>query len=139
MRQSGFPAKISGIYRLPADAGTLREAARGAGLRWTVIDLQRARSKRALLNVLARVLRFPDTFGGNWDALADCLQDLSWLPEPGWVLLLRGAADFAAAAPDEHGMLMEILGVTADYWRRQGRVFIALVDVDTGLPMFPAP
>jgi RNAse (barnase) inhibitor barstar len=38
------------------------------------------RSKQKLLNVLAGRLRFPRYFGHNWDALEDCLRDLSWLP-----------------------------------------------------------
>lgn len=42
--------------------------------------------KFELLNALAAVLCFPDYFGGNWDALEECICDLSWLP-PGDVIL----------------------------------------------------
>jgi hypothetical protein len=38
------------------------------------------RSKRKLLGLLAGELEFPAYFGGNWDALEECLCDLSWLP-----------------------------------------------------------
>jgi hypothetical protein len=38
------------------------------------------RSKRKLLAILARRLRFPQYFGWNWDALEELLGDLSWLP-----------------------------------------------------------
>lgn len=37
------------------------------------------RGKPALLAALAKALRFPDCFGHNWDALDECLRDLSWL------------------------------------------------------------
>jgi Barstar (barnase inhibitor) len=37
------------------------------------------RSKADLLAALASAGRFPDHFGGNWDALLDCLRDLSWI------------------------------------------------------------
>lgn len=37
-------------------------------------------SKQALLSTLATGLNFPDYFGENWDALDECMRDLSWLP-----------------------------------------------------------
>lgn len=37
------------------------------------------RSKADLLAVLASAGHFPDYFGGNWDAMQDCLRDLSWI------------------------------------------------------------
>ncbi|MBR0705334.1 barstar family protein [Bradyrhizobium liaoningense] len=37
-------------------------------------------TKRALLTAIATQLSFPDYFGGNWDALEECIRDLSWLP-----------------------------------------------------------
>lgn len=40
----------------------------------------RIRLKSQLLRALARQLRFPEYFGGNYDALEDCLRDFSWLP-----------------------------------------------------------
>lgn len=43
-------------------------------------------TKSDLLEDVAQCLRFPDYFGGNWDALEECVRDLSWLP-PGAVVL----------------------------------------------------
>jgi hypothetical protein len=40
----------------------------------------------ALLDALSTVLRFPDYFGQNWNALDECIRDLSWLP-PGNVVV----------------------------------------------------
>jgi hypothetical protein len=42
--------------------------------------------KEQLLRQLADCLAFPDYFGGNWDALIDCLSDLSWLHAPETVI-----------------------------------------------------
>ena len=44
------------------------------------------RSTKALLEELYQRLHFPDYFGSNWDALWECIRDLSWLP-PGPVVL----------------------------------------------------
>lgn len=44
------------------------------------------RTKAALLDELYHRLHFPDYFGDNWDALEECIRDLSWLP-PGTVIL----------------------------------------------------
>ncbi len=139
MKSTGWTAQQNGIYRLPMDAGALHAVAGRAGLRWSVVHLRRARGKRALFSAFARALVFPATFGGNWDALADSLQDLSWLPEPGWVVVLRGASDFSVVAPDDYAVLLEILGVATDRRRQQGRVFMVLADVPYGLPALAAP
>jgi RNAse (barnase) inhibitor barstar len=45
-------------------------------------------TKAALLDQLYRQLRFPDYFGDNWDALEECIRDLSWLP-PGAVVVIH--------------------------------------------------
>src|SRR6266705_1900430 len=37
-------------------------------------------SKAELLAELAQRLHFPGYFGMNWDALDECIHDLSWLP-----------------------------------------------------------
>jgi RNAse (barnase) inhibitor barstar len=37
--------------------------------------------KQALLRLLSSKLNFPSYFGFNWDALDECLADLSWLQE----------------------------------------------------------
>ena len=128
----------NGLYGAPADVAPLRRAAREAGLSWRVIDLQRARGKRALLAAFAREFAFPATFGGNWDALADCMQDLSWRPEPGWVVLVRGMAAFAAAAPEDDAMLREVLVEAAQYWRERRRMFVVLVEDAADLPAWPS-
>jgi RNAse (barnase) inhibitor barstar len=49
----------------------------------------RLRRKQDLLRALAEGLKFPDYFGWNWDALEECLCDLSWLDAPHGIVLLH--------------------------------------------------
>lgn len=121
-------AEQNGLYAVPVDVAPLRRAARDAGLAWHVVDLQSARGKRALFTAFAREFAFPATFGGNWDALADCLQDLSWRTEPGRIVLMRGAGIFAAASPDDYATLCEILEAAAQHWRGRKKLFAVLTD-----------
>lgn len=44
-------------------------------------------AKHDLLAFLATCLQFPKYFGNNWDALADCLGDLSWLQHKTVILI----------------------------------------------------
>jgi hypothetical protein len=46
-----------------------------------VVD-QSVLGKQGLLDRFAQDLSFPDYFGRNWDALIDCLSDLSWVQAP---------------------------------------------------------
>jgi RNAse (barnase) inhibitor barstar len=46
-----------------------------------VLD-QSVRGKQGLLDRFAQDLSFPVYFGRNWDALIDCLSDLSWVQAP---------------------------------------------------------
>jgi hypothetical protein len=49
----------------------------------------RLRRKQDVLRELDRALKFPDYFGWNWDALDECLRDLSWLGAPEGVVILH--------------------------------------------------
>jgi hypothetical protein len=50
-----------------------------------IID-ESVRDKQQLLEVIARGLDFPEYFGKNWDALVDCLSDMSWVTQPATII-----------------------------------------------------
>lgn len=99
------------------------DATRGSALQVSRIDLAGAADKDALMERIARALEFPSWFGGNWDALEDCLTDLSWSKADGHVLLLEGAAELPA---DERGILVDILAAAAAWWIDRKRPFFAV-------------
>lgn len=112
----------SGVYRAP-HGRDIADALRGSRLRFARIDLAGVTTKDALLATIAAALDFPRWFGGNWDALEDCLADLSWSKFDGHVLLFEAAQDLPA---DERGILADILASAASSWKERGRPFFAV-------------
>jgi hypothetical protein len=112
----------SGVYRVSRTDEVL-DAARGGSPRVSRVSLAGALDKNELLARLARGLQFPAWFGANWDALEDCLTDMSWLEADGHVLLLEGASGLPA---DDFGVLADVLSSSARYWAGRGRSFFAV-------------
>lgn len=76
------------------------------------------KSKTALLEALFVALRFPDYFGGNWDALEECIRDLSWLPSGDVVLRHRDLP-----MPEDRPSLsiyLQILKEAVEKWKTSG-------------------
>jgi hypothetical protein len=115
-------ASRSGVYRARG-ADEIEDAVRGTELRLARISLAGARDKDALLGAWALALGFPDWFGRNWDALEDCLADLSWRPGGGHVLVVER---FEALAKDDLGILTDILRSSAESWAGRRRPFFAV-------------
>ena len=110
-------ASRSGVYRA-SRAEPIMEATRGSALSLVKITV---REKEALMKDIAAALDFPDWFGGNWDALEDCLFDLSWRNAAGHVLVFE-----EAKAGDDLGVLIDVLRAAAEYWAGRGEPFFAL-------------
>lgn len=107
-----------------SDLAALESAATAAGLRVSRIDLRGCRDKPALLKRMARAMHIPATQGRNWDALADQLRDLGWLPESsGHLLLFTHTAALRANAPASFTTLLSILTDAAEHWRARGVSF----------------
>jgi hypothetical protein len=84
-----------------------------------VLDLTGVDSRQALMDRVSEDLGLPGWFGRNWDALADCLTDLSWWPvEPGGRQLhVRNWHAFAAGLPREWRIVKDILRDAELFWR----------------------
>lgn len=100
---------MNGVFRLgapPADA-------------MPSLDCRRLGDKAALLAEIGRILAFPDYYGGNWDALEECLADLSWHDGPLRLLITHAEA----LADAERDTLMEVFLEAARAWTGEGRDF----------------
>ncbi|MFD6228275.1 barstar family protein [Streptomyces sp. NPDC060232] len=99
-------------------------AAEAAG--WTTVrlDLDGVRDKAGLMGRCGDALRLPEWVGGNWDALADALRDLSWLPlaapAAGRLVAVTSWRAYAEARPGEWETFVEVLEEAVDFWRGSG-------------------
>ncbi|GAA2282584.1 hypothetical protein GCM10010145_64120 [Streptomyces ruber] len=120
--------------------GTLAAALAAGGWAHTGLDLRDVTDKPAFLDRCASALHLPDWFGHNWDALADCLTDLSWAPPArGRLIVLSNWQGFAGAAPHDWSTALEVFSDAVGHWNGTGtplRVVLALGDPEhTGDPL----
>ena len=116
------PAR-SGVYRATR-SDAIDEAVRGSRLSYARADVPAGGGKAAALEAIARAMAFPDWFGANWDALEDCLTDLSWRKADGHVIVIAGASDLPQ---DELGILVDVLDASAGFWEARGKPFFAVM------------
>jgi len=119
-----------GVYRIAAGepAGNARDAALDRGWRYVELRGEKIDSKDAFLRACKEAFRLPSWFGGNWDALADSLCDLSWLePAPGTLVTFTSAGRLADADPQSFATAIEIFRAACDWWEPRGMRLVVLV------------
>jgi RNAse (barnase) inhibitor barstar len=106
----------SGVYFVGADdLDRLAALAKRDELRMCRTDLSGCHDKDELLRRLAISLELPASFGHNWDALADCLRDLRWIPAWGYVLMFEHADELRRAAEADFDTLLGVLDDAATF------------------------
>jgi barstar (barnase inhibitor) len=123
-------AAKSGVYRA-SRVDAIEDSLRGSKLSLGRIPLYDATEKSALLRRIAASLGFPAWFGQNWDALEDCLTDLSWREGEGHVLVFEG---FQLLPAGELGELIDVMITVVEFWAGRGKPFFAVfIDPDRTL------
>lgn len=130
----------AGVYHAQLDAAEIVAPAKTLGFQIVKLDLAKARGKGGLIDEFAKTLKFPRHFGRNWDALNDCLSDLSWLDGKGWALILLRADSFAETNEEAFHTALDVLEGVVEYWREQKKPFWVFVQGKPGwepdLPRF---
>jgi RNAse (barnase) inhibitor barstar len=114
----------------PHTAEALCALGESLGLRCARVDLAGCMDKSELLARIGTSMQFPDWFGGNWDALYDCLDDLSWLDARAHLLVIEHAGELRAAAQEDFVTLLDVLEESARSLHERGVPFRAIVGAD---------
>ncbi|MBV6409762.1 MAG: barstar family protein [Burkholderiales bacterium] len=123
-------AERCGVYHAPQQGmADLLAAAEVSGFAVFRIDLAGVGSKDDLFARLATALEFPGWFGRNWDALADCLGDLSWLRANGYLILLEHCDGFRVSHGRDFATALQVFAAAAEAWRGEQVPFWVLVDM----------
>ena len=83
--------------------------------------------KRTFLAACQSALTLPSYFGHNWDAFEETINDFSWAPAGGYVLLYDRVANFGANRPAEWAVALDILRSAAISWGQRGTPFYVLL------------
>lgn len=129
----------AGVYAIDAEISRSAFAAASA-LHFNVwrVDLSQTRNARSLQSLLGRALHFPDWYGENWDALLDCLCDLSWCEAEGHVLILDNSRMLDKLDAMAFNTLLDVLRETSTTWQDSGLPFWALLtDAPALVPALP--
>ncbi|WP_228648308.1 barstar family protein [Microtetraspora sp. AC03309] len=105
-------SRVAGQFTKAPTGMGVAAAIRQARLRGAtphVLDGSGAPSSAAMLESIARLLDFPEDFGHNFDALYDCLTDLSWLPAGEHVLVWSKPSVLRRADPTAYDALGSLL------------------------------
>ncbi|MGB9149689.1 MAG: barstar family protein [Burkholderiales bacterium] len=121
--------KLGGVFQLTsADTqAEIEKMAKTAKLAYFHIEGKKIEKKEQFLNHAAVAMHFPEHFGNNWDAFADCLEDLSWHDAKGYLVLYDHYDGLASHAHGQFDTLLEIFQSAVEYWREQGKPMLVLL------------
>ncbi len=131
---AGQGAPLVYYWPTPLAAEQLAKSVAEQGGRGFVLDGERMTEPSLLMQEFARSLEFPDYFGHNWDALADCLGDLGWLDEGLTHFVIWIDRWERCASP----MLLEVLAQAVTLWADTATLMYVLLSGDPqGLTTLP--
>lgn len=137
---SGLAALLAGrvspgLYRWRAhfDVADVRRTVEHAGWRFAHLDGWTTETKAEFLEAIGAALQFPEHYGRNFDALADCLTDVAADDSEGTVLLWDGWGPFARAEERAFSVALTVLGTRVNAER--GGAFAVLLRGDGPEPI----
>jgi RNAse (barnase) inhibitor barstar len=65
-----------------------------------VLNGERSKSIKAFLHEIGALFNFPGYYGENMNAFYDCINDLSWIDQRNYALVIKNYSQFLANEPD---------------------------------------
>lgn len=121
-------------FARPDELPVFGEEAKASDLCVLEIDGREATTREGLFVSLAESFRFPEYFGHNWDAVEECLGDLSWLRATRFLLVIRHGNAMWDAEPAIARQLTEVWSTVAKSRARDG-VRLAMLFIVTNAPV----
>jgi len=82
-----------------------------------VLRGERMQDIKSLIQEIAAALQFPYYFGGNWNALDECIKDLEWLPSKVFILgITRSELVLSQGSDDDQLAFGRLLRETCEIW-----------------------
>ncbi|WP_313621002.1 barstar family protein [Achromobacter sp.] len=110
------------------DKKAVVDAAHELGLSLFVANCDPCRSRSAVLRAIVKAVDFPEYFGGNLDALYDCLCDTVLDHKSGVVLWLYRLHSGDPALEEDAGRIETVCSDAADFAHENGRVFAYVIE-----------
>ncbi|MBK8050305.1 MAG: barstar family protein [Anaerolineales bacterium] len=122
-------AAPAGVYVLTSRAkvDSVRDAVEEQGWRFFHLDGTTIQDKLSFLAATRAALELPSYTGHNWDAFEETINELSWAPAPGYVVLYDNAANFAEAQPEQWDTALSILQAASANWAAAGTPMVVLL------------
>ena len=96
----------------------LQEEAARLGQHFLYAYCAEATTKQQVLATIAQAFHFPKHFGKNFDALADCLTDLTYKagPQPGFLVVLEQLPNTPKFDKEARETLLDVFRDAAEFW-----------------------
>ena len=132
---SGLVAVLAGrrspgvyLWRSNTPASEVANAVQHAKWNPLMLDGRTVTSEEQFLDAIAAICAFPSGSERNWDALANCLTDLSWLgPARGFLLLYDGWGMLARTEPEAWSAARSVFEDTCENWAATQTPFAVLL------------
>ena len=98
------------------------ERCKQKGMLTSLISANGINTENELFSRMSEALAFPSYFGMNWNALSDCLRDLSWQNPSGVLVVFEDSRDFWCKL-SLSSTLIEVWLFCAEAWAKRGVPF----------------